>query len=287
MEEILSDIKSGRWWFSTVFVAITVSIIANIIWEFVIKDYIAGKRYKKGYEYETGKRLDKSLFAYITTVNSAIISVLIITIGTNSVIKNNEVESFYIIIYEAIGIVERKEALRYCNEFNIFIEMSVCIAYIISTIIHCYDFLFGARHVYVVKINKLINLSIVISVFGTLFLFLNKIAFLYHPLFLLNIGCFLGVFMFFLKNRKVEHIIGMYLLTTLFSVCVAGFSGFIGYCIIILLILSSMVDSVFAANNFITIIIAYNAFFGFIFARLFAAKADETRWDENFCIKNE
>jgi hypothetical protein len=49
MEEIFSDIKSGRWWFSTVAVAIAVSIISNIIWELIIKKHLIDKN--KGYKY--------------------------------------------------------------------------------------------------------------------------------------------------------------------------------------------------------------------------------------------
>jgi hypothetical protein len=60
MEEILSDIKSGRWWFSTVFIAIIVGIITNIVFEFVIKKTI---------ENRNGKIiLYKNIYYYITII---------------------------------------------------------------------------------------------------------------------------------------------------------------------------------------------------------------------------
>lgn len=88
MEEIFSDIKSGRWWFSTVAVAIAVSIISNIIWELLIKKYIEDKHKNKGYEYDLDKRLenaisiyktkDKCLFSFIGALTGGSISLIVI-----------------------------------------------------------------------------------------------------------------------------------------------------------------------------------------------------------------
>uniref|UniRef100_UPI0040575D56 hypothetical protein n=1 Tax=Candidatus Electronema sp. TaxID=2698783 RepID=UPI0040575D56 len=171
MEEILSDIKSGRWWFSTVFVAITAGIIANVIFEFVIKKYITGKPTTQEYLREYYRFWFGCVGSLAGAISGLVISITEMTALDMFSVKN--FDSFFGISY--ILTVNMCSILFYEDNFN---------------------------EKMVVKISRSIKVSVLINTCSFAFLFFDWIFSLNYQVFLLFTGSFLGMFFSFYTEKQ-------------------------------------------------------------------------------------